>query len=125
MAVSSCRSALLRYSMTLGSPFMCTLRYPPETPVGYSKSKERNGFQPALTSGIRRAAVAAGLGGTEGFVHDLADGAGAAAALGAAAETAVDLPGRAWPGLRRDDGADIVVAENVAGADNHQPVPRA
>src|SRR3954451_21330500 len=92
--------------------------------AGCNKSKERCWFQPALMSGIRRAAVAAGLRGTERLVHDLADGAGAAAALGAAAEAAVNLPGRARPRLRRDDGADIVVAENVAGADNHQPVPR-
>src|SRR3954451_6918869 len=91
--------------------------------AGCNKSKERCWFQPALMSGIRRAAVAPGLRGTEPLVHDLADGAGAAAALGAAAEAAIDLPGGARPRLRRDGGADIVVAQNVAGADDHGWVP--
>ena len=50
--------------------------------------------------GVTGAAAASGLGGVERLVHDLADGAGAAAALGAAAETAIDLPGRARLHLR-------------------------
>ena len=73
---------------------------------------------------VAGATVAGGGRRIESVVHDLADGAGAAAALGAAAEAAVNLPGRARPNLRRDNGADIVVAENIAGADNHQTVPR-
>jgi len=52
------------------------------------------------------------------LVDDLADGPCAAAALGAAAEAAIDLPRRARRrGTHR--GADVLVAENIAGADNH------
>jgi hypothetical protein len=69
---------------------------------------------------LTRAAGAGSRCGIQRFVHDLADGAGAAATLGAAAEAAIDLPGRARPRLRRDGGADIVVAQNVAGADDHE-----
>jgi len=41
------------------------------------------------------AAWATGTAGRNGLVHDAADGARAAAALGAAAEAVIDLPGRA------------------------------
>ena len=70
-----------------------------------------------------RAAGAGGRSGIQRLVHDLADGAGAAATLSAAAQAAIDLPGRARRRLRRDGGADIVVAQNVAGADDHEWVP--
>jgi hypothetical protein len=69
---------------------------------------------------LTRVAGAASGRGIQRLVHDLADGAGAAAALGAAAEAAIDLPGRTRRRLRRDGGADIVVAQNVAGADDHE-----
>jgi len=68
-----------------------------------------------------RASRAAGLGaGAEGFVHDFLDGACASAALGAAAQTSVDLP----RGARRhqcdaDGVAHIVVGEDVAGTNDH------
>ena len=52
------------------------------------------------------------------LVDDLADGPRAAAALGAAAEAAIDLPRRARRGGAHR-GADVLVAENIAGADNH------
>jgi len=69
-----------------------------------------------------RASGAAGLGaGTEGVVNDGLDGTRASATLGAATETAVDLLGIARELFRRVDGVtDIVVAENVAGANNHE-----
>jgi hypothetical protein len=60
-------------------------------------------------AGLRgpRAAVArCRTGAAERLVHEAADGARAAAALGAAAETAIDLADRARP-LRLDGGADI------------------
>ena len=69
-----------------------------------------------------RASGAAGLGAsTESVVNDGLDGTRASATLGAATETAVDLLGVARKVLRSVDGVtDIVVAENVAGANNHE-----
>ena len=58
------------------------------------------------------------MGGAERLVHEAADGERAAAALGAAAETAVDLAGRA-PLLRRDGGADILISQHIARTDDH------
>ena len=68
-----------------------------------------------------RASRAAGLGaGAQRFIHDLLDGAGASTALGAAAQTAVDLPWRAWRHLRHAHGvAHVVVGEDVAGTNDH------
>jgi hypothetical protein len=72
-----------------------------------------------------RASGAAGLGaGTKCVVNDGLDGTRASATLGAAAETAVDLLGVARKVLRSVDGAaDIVVAEDVAGTNNHENTP--
>ena len=69
-----------------------------------------------------RASGAAGLGaGTEGVINDGLDGTRASATLGAATETAVDLLGIARELFRRVDGVtDIVVAEDVAGTNNHE-----
>ena len=69
-----------------------------------------------------RASGAAGLGaGTEGVVNDGLDGTRASATLGAATETAVDLLGIAREVFRSVDGVtDIVVAEDVAGTNNHE-----
>ena len=69
-----------------------------------------------------RAAGAAGLGaGAKRFVDDGLDGACAAAAFGAAAEAAVDLlrMARQVAGCA-DSIADIMVAEDVTGTDNHE-----
>ena len=68
-------------------------------------------------------AAARGGRGIRRLVHDLADGAGTAAALGATAKAAIDLPGRARTHLRRHRGTDIVVAQNVAGANDHEEIP--
>lgn len=66
-----------------------------------------------------RAARAAGLGaGTKRLVHDLPDGARAAATLGAAAKAAVNLPRRA----RKVFGhgiSHVVVGKDVAGTNDH------
>jgi hypothetical protein len=69
-----------------------------------------------------RAAGAAGLGASpQSLVDDGLDGARATAAFGAAAEAAVDLLGIAGKVLRSLDGtADIVVAKDVTGTDNHK-----
>ena len=54
------------------------------------------------------------------FVDDGLDGARATAALGAATEASVDLLGIARNVWRTLDGiADVVVAQHVAGTDNH------
>jgi hypothetical protein len=68
-----------------------------------------------------RASRAARLGaGTERFVHDLLNGTGAPAALGAAAQTPIDLSRRTRRHLRHAHGvAHVVVGENVAGTNDH------
>jgi hypothetical protein len=69
-----------------------------------------------------RASGTAGLGASaERLVNDGLDGAGTAAAFGAAAEAAVDLLGVARKIIRgADSTADIVVTKDVAGTDNHK-----
>src|SRR5262249_24366079 len=64
-------------------------------------------------------ARAAAAGRRDRVVHDAPDGARAAAALGAAAETAIDLPGGARRLLGADRRAHVVVAEHVARTDDH------
>ena len=69
-----------------------------------------------------RTAQATGLRArTECFVDDRLDGAGAAATFGAAAEATIDLLRVERQVTDRADGvADIVVAEDVAGTDDHE-----
>src|SRR4051794_5168573 len=67
--------------------------------------------------GASAAGRAAGAG--DRLVHDLADGARATPALRAAAEAAVDFTGRTRRG-RSDGMAHLVVAEHVAGTDDHE-----
>ena len=67
--------------------------------------------------GASAAARASGAG--QGLVHDLADRAGAAAALGAATETAINLGGGARR-RRGAGGAHGMVADDIAGADDHR-----
>src|SRR5581483_12446259 len=62
---------------------------------------------------------AGGFGHVQGLVHDAPDGAGTAAALRAATEAAIDLAGRTRL-LRAAGCADVLVAQYVAGADDHQ-----
>jgi len=65
---------------------------------------------------------ATGLGaGTKSLVNDCFDGARTPATFGAAAEAAIELLGIAGQILRRRDGtADIAVAKDVAGTNNHE-----
>jgi hypothetical protein len=69
-----------------------------------------------------RASGAAGFGASaERFVDNGLDGARASATLGAAAEAAIDLLGITRKLFGGAHGiTDIVVAEDVAGADNHE-----
>ena len=73
-----------------------------------------------VRSALVRRTVAAGWTAAAGvrFVHDRADRAGAATALGAAAEAAVDLRGGARS-VGAHGTAHIVVAQDVAGTDDH------
>src|SRR5215467_4240629 len=134
MAASSCRRPRLRYSMTLASP--CMVRIP--DPIGRDRRPSienvakcagatRGESPPA--GGKRRlskadlvalpSARAAAAGRRDRVVHDAADGARAAAALGAAAEAAIDLAGGARRLLGADRRAHVVVAQHVAGTDDH------
>jgi len=65
------------------------------------------------------AAAGGGAGADQGFVHDRADGARAATALGAAAETAKNCRGRVRRG-RVHDAPHLMVAQHVAGTDDHR-----
>jgi hypothetical protein len=69
-----------------------------------------------------RASGAAGFSAsTERFVDNGLDGARASAALGAAAEAAIDLLGTTRKLFGGAHGVtDIVVAEDVAGTDDHE-----
>ena len=72
-----------------------------------------------LSDGVGNPTAAAG-GGNERLVHDLPDGTGAPAALGAASQATIDVAGRS----RRRRGtqertAYVVVGEHVAGTDDH------
>lgn len=83
-------------------------------------------FGGSLGVGMILAVLAAGLAGTRAraqrLVDDGLDRAGTPAALRAAAETAVELLGTAWQFLRRFHRlTDVAIAEDVAGADNHEP----
>jgi hypothetical protein len=68
-----------------------------------------------------RTAGTAGLGASPQSLVDYAlEGARAPAAFGATTETAIDLLGATREIIRGADGvADIVVAEDVAGTNNH------
>jgi len=69
-----------------------------------------------------RATRTTGLGaGSESFVDDGLDGAGATAAFGAAAQATVDLLGITRQIFRGADGAaDIVVGNDIAGTNDHE-----
>jgi hypothetical protein len=67
------------------------------------------------------ASRAASLGaGTQRFVHDLLDGPGATATLGATAQASIDLPRRAREILGLGHNVThVVVGQDVAGTNNH------
>ena len=62
-------------------------------------------------------------GKPEGIIHDGANRAGAAAALRAAAEAAIDIDRFARAGIGRDAIANLGVGKNVAGANDHSQFP--
>jgi hypothetical protein len=86
-------------------------------------SERKFGITVLMRSGLAvRASGAAGFGASaERFIDNGLDGARASAAFGAAAEAAVDLLGMTRKLFGGANGiADIVVAEDVAGTDNHE-----
>jgi hypothetical protein len=71
----------------------------------------------------QRAAFAAGA--NKGLGHDLADGTGATATLGAASEAAIDLTGGPrgiFAGCH--DASHVVVSQDITVANNHQGTAR-
>src|ERR1700749_3162749 len=68
-----------------------------------------------------RTTRAAGLGaGAEGFLDDRLDGARATSAFGAATKATIDLLGVAHGVVGiSDGGADVVIAQDVTGTDDH------
>jgi hypothetical protein len=90
---------------------------------GFRGSERELGMDVRLRGRLAmRASRTASLGAsTERLVNDGLDGARASAAFGAATETTIDLLGVAGKLLCGTDRvADIVVAENVAGTNNHE-----
>jgi hypothetical protein len=77
-------------------------------------------MQSEFAGGMARAATAnRTTGADQSFVHDFANGTCAAATLGTATETAIDLAGGAQRG--RGHGAPhLMVAQHVAGTDDHR-----
>jgi hypothetical protein len=70
---------------------------------------------------VRTSGLAGHGTGAESLVNDGFDGARAAAAFGAAAEATINLLGIARKVFRGTDGkANIVVAEDVAGTNDHE-----
>jgi hypothetical protein len=73
-----------------------------------------------MGAAVRAARMAGPGAGAQRLIKDLLDAAGAAATFGAAAETSIDLTRRARQIIRNGDGgADIVVAEDVTGTNDH------
>ena len=87
----------------------------------------RNNSLEKCRSGAGLAGGAAAVGrpaDRKRLVHDSADGTGAPSALRAAAETAIDLPGRARAFSRAHSCAHVMVAQHVAGAHDHRKMAR-
>lgn len=75
----------------------------------------------SLVHAVRTSGLAGFGAVTERRFDDALHGACTATAFNAATKTAVDLPRIARKTLRRTHGtADIVVAKDVAGTDNHE-----
>jgi hypothetical protein len=69
--------------------------------------------------------AAGGLGPGERFIHDAANGSKAPSALRAAAQAAMHLSGGPRRcGITRQRPADVVVADHVAGTNDHRRQPR-
>jgi len=68
------------------------------------------GTESTAVLAARAAGATRPAGAGDGLIHDSANGAGAPAALGAAAEATVDLAGGAWRLRGSERSADVVIA---------------
>src|SRR5262249_16325589 len=121
----------LRYSMTLASPCMVGLLGRIDRERGSRGRRGSNLAQNAWhdrrggsgwgrSHAMQAAWTGLGAGGRgDRLVHDPADGARASATLGTAAQAAIDLAGRARGFHGAECRPHIVVAEHVAGTDDH------
>ena len=66
------------------------------------------------------ATLASRAAGGQRLIHDPPDGPGAAPALGAATEAPIDLAGAARRRRRGHRRTHVLVADDVAGADDHE-----
>jgi hypothetical protein len=87
------------------------------SPQGWTISLEQYGENSGTVAGF---VTASRLGGGKRLVHDASDRSRTTPALGAAAETVIDLAGRARHGLAwRECPSHVVIGKYVAGADDH------
>jgi hypothetical protein len=68
----------------------------------------------------RAAMAVAGARARDRLAHDAANGAGATAALWAAAEATEELSGSAWLAGMVDRAAHVTIGQHVAGTDDHR-----
>src|SRR5215831_17141332 len=130
MAASSCRRPRLRYSITLASPCMAQIsastrsRLPVVEQQCLEKTGATRGHRPQTPA--RSLAVpafrATGTGRRQGLIDNAADRARATAALGAAAEAAIDLARGARCLAAIERRADVLIAQHVARTDDHGDV---
>lgn len=80
----------------------------------------RGGFHLTGAMAVRAVCLAGPGTGSQRLVNDRLDGPGATSAFGAAAQAPIDLLGIARQFISRRNGtADIVIGNDVTGADNH------
>jgi hypothetical protein len=121
------KSNLERYQVTLqAAATLCRKGQPGKRPISEISGdnfERKFAVDMLMRPGLAvRASGMAGLGAsTERLVNDGFDAAGASATFGAATEAAIDLLGVAWKVFRGVDGiTDIVVAQDIAGTNNHE-----
>jgi len=87
---------------------------------GSRESEFGSGREFSCGMAVRATGLAGQGAGAQRFVDDALDGAGATAAFSVATKAAIDLLGVARKVVRRIHGvADVVIAKDVAGTDDH------
>src|SRR5271163_2227545 len=90
--------------------------------IEWGDDGRRPGRSPFPTEQLASAAAVVDRTGLDRFVHDPADGAGAAAAFGTAAQAPVDFAGAARRAFGRDR-PDLMVGNHVARTHDHGGTP--